>query len=80
MSRLESLLLIESPTSAVSAGDHPDVVIAGPSLDDDQPDERTRGNRAKHLSRVASEYTQLLYHVSKANPGKCAFIAEIQWV
>jgi len=80
MSRLESLLLIQSPDSTASSGDHPDVVATGSTQDDDQHDERVRGNRAKHLSRVASEYTQLLYHVSKANPGKCAFVTEMQWV
>jgi len=42
---------------------------------------RTRGNRAKHLSRVASEYTQLLYHVTKSqSEGPSAFVDEIQWV
>jgi hypothetical protein len=41
---------------------------------------RTRGNRAKHLSRVAAEYTQLLYHASKARNEKCGFVDEIQWV
>ena len=41
---------------------------------------RTRGNRAKHLGRVAAEYTQLLYHVSKARAAKCVFVDEIQWV
>ena len=80
MSRLESLLLIESPDSAASSGDHPNVVVTGSAQDEDQHDERVRGNRAKHLSRVASEYTQLLYHVSKANQGRCAFVTEIQWV
>lgn len=79
MSRLESLLLIESPDTT-TPGDHLDVAFVGSTPDDDQHDERVRGNRAKHLSRVASEYTQLLYHVSKANPGKCAFVTEIQWV
>lgn len=80
MARLESLLLIESPNTVASSSGHLDVATTGVSPDDDQHDERVRGNRAKHLSRVASEYTQLLYHVSKANPGKCAFINEIQWV
>lgn len=79
VARLESLLLIESPSTVPSSSGHLDVATTGVSPDDDQHDERVRGNRAKHLSRVASEYTQLLYHVSKANPGKCAFINEIQW-
>ena len=79
VSRLESLLLIKSPDTT-SSSDNLDAAVTGPMPDDDQHDERVRGNRAKHLSRVASEYTQLLYHISKANAGKCAFIIEIQWV
>jgi len=44
-------------------------------------DKRARGNRAKHLVRVATEYTQLLYHVSKAQVDtRSAFVDEIQWV
>jgi len=40
-----------------------------------------RGNRAKHLVRVATEYTQLLYHVSKAQADtRSAFVDEIQGV
>jgi conserved oligomeric Golgi complex subunit 2 len=43
--------------------------------------QRPRGNRAKHLVRVAAEYTQLLYHVSKAHSDtRSAFVDEIQWV
>lgn len=41
---------------------------------------RTRGNQAKHLFRVAAEYTQLLYHTSKAQTQKSAFVDECQWV
>ena len=41
---------------------------------------RTRGSRGKHLSRVATEYSQLLYLVSKARAEKCAYVEEIQWV
>ncbi|KIK01394.1 hypothetical protein K443DRAFT_98669 [Laccaria amethystina LaAM-08-1] len=37
------------------------------------------GNRVKHLARVAVEYTQLLYHASKAREENCSFINEIQW-
>ncbi|KAF9650191.1 COG complex component [Thelephora ganbajun] len=79
VSRLESLLLIESTDSTAVSGDLLDVAVTGTTPDEDQQDERVRGNRAKHLSRVASEYTQLLYHVSKTNPGKCAFVTEVQW-
>ena len=40
-----------------------------------------RGNRAKHLARVAAEYTQLLYHVTKAQINqRPAFIDDIYWV
>ncbi|EMD37937.1 hypothetical protein CERSUDRAFT_50066 [Gelatoporia subvermispora B] len=39
----------------------------------------SRGSRAKHLARVATEYTQLLYHVSRACTGRCAFVEESQW-
>lgn len=41
---------------------------------------RSRGNRAKHLGRVAAEYMQLLYHASKARAEQCIFVDEIQWV
>ncbi|KAI0301006.1 oligomeric golgi complex component, COG2-domain-containing protein [Multifurca ochricompacta] len=44
------------------------------------PDGPPRGNRAKHLVRVAAEYGQLLYHVSKAQADiRSAFVDEIQW-
>jgi len=36
------------------------------------------GNRAKHLGRVAAEYTQLLYHTSKARADKCVFMDKVQ--
>ncbi len=35
---------------------------------------RSPANKAKHLSRVAAKYTQLLYHASKARSEKCAFV------
>lgn len=41
---------------------------------------RSRGSRGKHLSRVATEYTQLLYLVSKARAENCVYVEEIQWV
>ena len=34
----------------------------------------------KYLSRVAAEYTQLVYRVSKARDEKCAFVDTVQWV
>ena len=39
---------------------------------------RFRENRAKHLSRAAAEYTQLLYHVRRARAEKCEFVDEVQ--
>lgn len=41
---------------------------------------RSRGGQAKHLARIAAEYTQLLYHAEKAKEEKCAFVDEVQWV
>ena len=41
---------------------------------------RDRTSQAKHLSRVAAEYNQLLYHVNKARTEKCVFVDQIQWV
>ena len=41
---------------------------------------RGRSNRVKHIARVAAEYMQLLYHVSKAREESCAFIDVLQWV
>ena len=41
---------------------------------------RLPANRAKHLARVATEYTQLLYHVSKAREENCVFINGVRWV
>ncbi|KAJ3548647.1 hypothetical protein NM688_g5267 [Phlebia brevispora] len=79
VTRLESLLLIASP----SDNEHTDPDIHGMKLakrlEDDAIENRSRGNQAKHLARVASEYTQLLYHVSKARTDKCAFVDECQW-
>ncbi|KAG9316657.1 oligomeric golgi complex component, COG2-domain-containing protein [Chiua virens] len=90
VTRLESLLLISKPNHAdippshlsgateISAGKY--VNRSGHELlpsDDDFP--RTRGSRAKHLSRVATEYSQLLYLVSKARAEKCTYVEEIQW-
>ncbi|KAK0461470.1 hypothetical protein IW261DRAFT_1632659 [Armillaria novae-zelandiae] len=45
----------------------------------DVNDDKTRGNQAKHLHRIAAEYTQLLYHASKARADKCVFVDEVQW-
>ncbi|KAI0029977.1 COG complex component [Vararia minispora EC-137] len=79
VTRLESLLLIASPDDDASPKDSMPMAKSL-SADDDGHDERTRGNRAKHLSRVAAEYTQLLYHVAKSqSEGSSAFVDDIQW-
>ncbi|KAH9986002.1 COG complex component [Russula compacta] len=79
VARLESLLLIASPDtpSSPELRTLPLKAFGGPNEDND---DRPRGNRAKHLVRVATEYNQLLYHVSKAQADtRCAFVDEIQW-
>ncbi|PIL35979.1 hypothetical protein GSI_01639 [Ganoderma sinense ZZ0214-1] len=78
ITRLETLLLITSPEDA--SKDSPAVgKIPLTSHADPDADDRIRGNRAKHIARVAAEYTQLLYHVSRARTEPCAFIDESQW-
>ncbi|KAH7914152.1 oligomeric golgi complex component, COG2-domain-containing protein [Hygrophoropsis aurantiaca] len=82
VTRLESLLLISHPThEAPSLSNITELKVPHHLLSDEQGDisSKTRGNRAKHLSRVATEYTQLLYHVSKARLEKCVYVDEIQW-
>ncbi|KAL0574960.1 hypothetical protein V5O48_007005 [Marasmius crinis-equi] len=71
VTRLESLLLISSNENA----EMDDM----PTLNPNDEHAEERGNRAKHLSRVAAEYTQLLYHANKARKEKCMFVDEIQW-
>lgn len=39
-----------------------------------------RRGRGKHVARVGSEYTQLLYDVEKAKSEGCAFVDTLQWV
>ncbi|KIY73086.1 COG complex component [Cylindrobasidium torrendii FP15055 ss-10] len=75
VTRLEGLLLIGSPDGDATPIDTPNVLVSPPldSIDDN------RGNQAKHLSRVAAEYTQLLYHAAKAREHNCAFVDEMQW-
>ncbi|KDQ21263.1 hypothetical protein BOTBODRAFT_197088 [Botryobasidium botryosum FD-172 SS1] len=93
--RLESLLLIPSPQDAVDGQPRPLVDHSSMGVRDvnglltfgtptntgeDEPqEERSRRGRAKHLSRVAAEYTQLLYHAEKARSEKCAFVDQLQW-
>ncbi|KAF7297555.1 Conserved oligomeric Golgi complex subunit 2-like [Mycena kentingensis (nom. inval.)] len=74
VTRLESLLLISSPQDSVDDDSRP-----APLVLQDGPEERARGGKAKHIGRVATEYTQLLYHTSKARVEQCAFVDEIQW-
>ncbi|THH10657.1 hypothetical protein EW145_g1177 [Phellinidium pouzarii] len=76
ITRLESLLLISSPPEELSSEIAFD--IGRPSLIDNV-DETVRGNRAKHLLRIATEYVQLLYHAEKALSENCAFVTEMQW-
>ncbi|KAH8828049.1 oligomeric golgi complex component, COG2-domain-containing protein [Flagelloscypha sp. PMI_526] len=79
VTRLEALLLITSPSQDEDG--KPEATSLPPHLNsaDNTSDERSRGNRAKHLARVAAEYTQLLYHVSKARNEACVFVEEINW-
>ncbi|KAJ7132766.1 COG complex component [Mycena crocata] len=81
VTRLESLLLIASPVQDdVEQSGIDDSRPAHLNLtDDNNIDDRARVNQAKHLGRVATEYTQLLYHTSKARLDKCVFVDEIQW-
>ncbi|KAF8161129.1 COG complex component [Crassisporium funariophilum] len=81
MTRLESLLSIASPDQ----GEKNSMELGSsnfsmyPSHSEDNTDEKFRGSRAKHLGRVAAEYTQLLYHVRKARAENCVFVDEVQW-
>ncbi|KAJ7045566.1 COG complex component [Mycena alexandri] len=80
VTRLESLLLIASPEQDdLEQSTLDDSRPAHLSLSEDNADDRSRANRAKHLGRVAAEYAQLLYHASKARADKCVFVDEIQW-
>ncbi|KAI6131677.1 oligomeric golgi complex component, COG2-domain-containing protein [Pisolithus croceorrhizus] len=75
LSRLESLLLLQSEDTS----DHAEILTNhlaeaaghGSTV-------KTQGSRGKHLSRVAMEYMQLLYHISKARSEKCAYVDAIQ--
>ncbi|KAJ7462357.1 COG complex component [Mycena galericulata] len=80
VTRLESLLLIASPgQDDIGQSEVEDSRPTHLNLAEDNVDDRTRGNRAKHLGRVATEYAQLLYHTSKARLDNCVFVDEIQW-
>ncbi|KAI9569693.1 oligomeric golgi complex component, COG2-domain-containing protein [Boletus coccyginus] len=71
ITRLESLLLISKPNHAEIPPHLSGVTGAGSG--------KSRGTRGKHLSRVATEYTQLLYLVSKARAEQCVYVEETQW-
>ncbi|KAF4621358.1 hypothetical protein D9613_000717 [Agrocybe pediades] len=81
VTRLESLLLIASPeqNEDESLELNGAKYLAYSSHLEESSDEKFRANRAKHLGRVSTEYTQLLYHVQKARTEKCAFVEGIQW-
>jgi hypothetical protein len=72
------MLLIASPDEEVK-GSMDITFLNYTTQGEDNPDEKLRGNRAKHLGRVAAEYTQLLYHVRKARSEHCVFVEQIQW-
>ncbi|KAG8834249.1 Type I HSP40 co-chaperone [Serendipita sp. 399] len=71
--RLESLLLIPSPEDGQKD------TTNRPILAEDDYEQKARAGRAKHLSRVAGEFVQLLYQVDKARTENCAFVSENQW-
>ncbi|GLB37458.1 putative protein with domain of unknown function (DUF3510) [Lyophyllum shimeji] len=81
VTRLESLLLIAPPENEATASLGANIARMPSHLTniEDGAEDRSRGNRAKHLGRVAAEYTQLLYHASKARAQKCVFADEMQW-
>ncbi|TRM69862.1 oligomeric golgi complex component, COG2-domain-containing protein [Schizophyllum amplum] len=74
MTRLESLLSITSEQESSEASNGR--LIYGV---EESPEDKDRANQAKHLSRVAAEYNQLLYHVNKARSERCVFVDQIQW-
>ncbi|KIK67348.1 hypothetical protein GYMLUDRAFT_37448 [Collybiopsis luxurians FD-317 M1] len=78
VTRLESLLSISNPSQDEDPVDY-ERFQTTTIITTDSNDERSQANKAKHLNRVAAEYTQLLYHASKARSENCAFVDEIQW-
>ncbi|KAG5735120.1 Conserved oligomeric Golgi complex subunit 2 [Termitomyces sp. T112] len=81
VTRLETLLLITPPDNESSG--ITDVKTMSPlshlDTSDENMESRSRGNRAKHLGRVAAEYVQLSYHSSKARAENCKFVDQLQW-
>ncbi|KAF6762997.1 hypothetical protein DFP72DRAFT_874343 [Ephemerocybe angulata] len=78
ITRLEKLLAIGTPEEDPTDSFELSLQKLGPPTDE-TPDEKLPTNRAKHLARVATEYTQLLYHVSKARDENCVFVNGVQW-
>ncbi|EIW83330.1 COG complex component [Coniophora puteana RWD-64-598 SS2] len=82
VTKLESLLHVAPPPGQSPGGEGSGRLFPSQwpgESPSETPDLAARGNRAKHLSRAAAEYSQLTYHVSKAKDDDCAFINEIQW-
>ncbi|KAG1816061.1 COG complex component [Suillus subaureus] len=79
VTRLESLLLISQVTTSSLESHNSNYQFHLPASAGQPIDPKSQGNRAKHLSRVTAEYTQLLYHIEKAKEEDCAFIDEIRW-
>lgn len=79
VTRLESLLLISQVTTSSLESHNSNYQFHLPASAGQPIDPKSQGNRAKHLSRVTAEYTQLLYHIEKAKEEDCAFVDEIRW-
>ncbi|KAG1777689.1 oligomeric golgi complex component, COG2-domain-containing protein [Suillus placidus] len=79
VTRLESLLLISQVTTSSLESHNSNYQFHLPAAAGQPIDAKSQGNRAKHLSRVTAEYTQLLYHIEKAKEEHCAFVDEIRW-
>ncbi|TFK21980.1 COG complex component [Coprinopsis marcescibilis] len=76
VARLEKLLAISSPEDEDFTSSKLTLQL---SNNEEASEEKLPANRAKHLARIASEYTQLLYHAMKARDERCLFINGIQW-
>ncbi|KAJ3856207.1 COG complex component [Lentinula lateritia] len=79
VTRLESLLSITNPSQDEEQVEYEQFKVPATSNTTENTNERSPTNKAKHLNRAAAEYTQLLYHASKARSENCAFVDEIQW-
>jgi septal ring factor EnvC (AmiA/AmiB activator) len=81
MTRLESLLHITSQESTSSPDANETSMPSYLQISHGESSEnRSQSGHAKHLSRVAAEYTQLTYHASKARANSCLYVDEVQWV